>query len=130
MPAPVLIVHQEHVAREMLLQAVQAAGYEAAGFADPLKALEAIETDSRVRVLVTRVNFGEGKLNGAALARMVRHNVRRDISVVFVGRPENEQYVHGEGEFVPHPVDPRAVVDAVGRLLTTTEREAAPCQIA
>lgn len=130
MPVPVLIVHQEHIAREMLLQAVQAAGYEAAGFADPLKALDAIEADSRVRVLVTRVNFGKGKLNGAALARMVRHNVRRDIGVVFVGRAENEQHVRGEGEFVAHPVDPQAVVEAVGRLLTATEREAAPYQTA
>ncbi len=130
MPAPVLIVHQEHITREMFLQAVQAAGYEAAGFADPMKALDAIEADSRVRVLVTRVDFGEGKLNGAALARVVRHNVRRDISVVFVGHPENEPHVRGEGEFIPHPVDPQAVVDAVVRFLSATERETVPCQTA
>lgn len=125
MPAPVLIVHQEHIALEMLLRAVRAAGYEAAGFEDPLTALYAIESDSRVRVLVTRLNFGEGKLNGAALARMVRHNVRRDLSVVFVGRPEDEHHVRDEGEFVPHPVDPQAVVDAIGRVLAATAREAA-----
>ena len=37
-----------------------------------MAALDAIETDSRVRVLVTCVEFRPGKPHGVALARMVR----------------------------------------------------------
>jgi DNA-binding NtrC family response regulator len=121
MPAPVVIVHNENDAIEMLLQAVREAGYEAVGFKDPLLALEAIDADLQIRVLVTRVNFGEGKLNGSALARMLHYNRRRDIKVVFVGRSVNEHYVDGEGEFLPHPVDPKAVADVVSRVLAASE---------
>lgn len=120
MPAPVLVVHQESDAREMLLAAVRAAGYEAAGFDDPLKALDAIEVDSRVRVLVTRMDFGPGTLNGVALARMLRVR-KRAVRVIFVGRPRNGRFTDELGEFVPHPVDVQAVADAVGRLLAATE---------
>ena len=121
MPAPVVIVHQESDAREMLLQAVRDAGHEAVGFDDPLRALEAIDAGSRTHVLVTRVDFGEGKLNGGALARMLRYNRHYDIKVVFVGRTANEHYVDGQGEFIPHPVDPKSVAEAVGRLLSASE---------
>jgi DNA-binding NtrC family response regulator len=118
MPSTVLAVHSEADALNMLISAIRTAGYDVVGFSDPLAALNAIEADSHVRVLVTRIDFGPGKLNGVALARMLRHNVPRDIGVVFVGRSENERYLDdGVGEFVPHPVDPTALIDAVGRIL-------------
>ena len=72
MPAPVLVVHDEQDIRELAVSALRAAFLEVVGFDDPIPALDAIETDSRVRVLVTRVVFGPGKPNGVALARMVR----------------------------------------------------------
>jgi DNA-binding NtrC family response regulator len=97
MSAPVVIVHNENDALEMLLQAVREAGYEAVGLDDPLLALKVIDADPQIRMLITRVNFGEGKLNGGALARMLHYNRPRDIKVVFVGRSANEHYVDGEG---------------------------------
>ena len=72
MPAPVLVIHDEQDVRELAVSALRAAFLEVVGFEDPIAALEAIETDSRVRVSVTRVVFGPGKPNGVALARMVR----------------------------------------------------------
>jgi hypothetical protein len=51
-------------------------------------------------VLITRVNLGEGRLNGGALARMLHYNRRRNIKIVFVGQSANEHYVDGEGEFL------------------------------
>lgn len=120
MPAPVLIAHQESNTREMLLSAVRADGHEAVGFGDPLKALGALEADSRVRVLVTCVDFEPGKLNGVALANMLR-NKRHAVKVVFVDQPENERYTHGVGEFIRHPVEPQAVAAAVDRLLAQPE---------
>jgi len=85
-----------------------------------MTALDAIEADSRVHVLVTRVNFGAGKLNGAALVRMLRHK-RHAVKVVFVGQPQDGPYVEGEGEFVPYPLDPRLVAEAAGRMLALPE---------
>jgi DNA-binding NtrC family response regulator len=121
MSATVLVVHSETDARELMLSALRSAGFDVAGFGNPMMALDAVESDSRIRVLVTRINFGEGRLNGVALARMLRHNIRRDIKVVFVGRPENRRYVDdGEGEFIPHPINPKALVDAVGRALAAS----------
>ncbi len=72
MPAAVLVVHDEPDTRELAVTALRAAFLDVIGFDDPMAALNAIEDDTRVRVLVTRVAFGPGKLNGVALARMVR----------------------------------------------------------
>jgi DNA-binding NtrC family response regulator len=72
MPAPVLVVHDEQNTRELAVSALREAFLEAVGFDDPMKALDAIEASSRVRVLATCVMFAPGKLNGVALARMVR----------------------------------------------------------
>jgi hypothetical protein len=71
-------------------------------------------------VLVTRVDFGPGKLNGAALARMLRLK-RRDVKTVFVARPENRFYVDGQREFIPMPLDAPVLVDTVARMLTTAQ---------
>jgi DNA-binding NtrC family response regulator len=117
MPAPVLIAHRESNAREMLVSAIRAKGHEAVGFDDPLTALGALEADSRVRVLVTCVDFEPGKLNGIALANMLRAK-RHAVKVVFIGQPEHKRYTSGAGEFMRHPVEPRAVAQIVDRLLT------------
>jgi DNA-binding NtrC family response regulator len=120
-PAPVVVVHQQPDTQQMLMSTVRAVGYEVAGFADPLKALDAIEAGSRARVLVTRLDFGPGKLNGIALARMIRHK-RLGVQVVFVGRAEKARYLDSNEAFVPHPVDPKAVADAVRRALAASDQ--------
>ena len=61
MPAPVLVVHNEQETRDLAVTALRAAFVEVIGFDDPMAALDAMEADSRVRVLVTRVAFGSGK---------------------------------------------------------------------
>jgi hypothetical protein len=118
MPAPIIVVHNETDIREQALTALCTAGLEAKGFARPMAALDAIETDSRVRLLVTRVDFGPGQLNGVALANMVRINLRRGIKVVFIARDQHKSHTEGVGEFVPSsPLDPLALVDVVARLI-------------
>jgi hypothetical protein len=59
MPAPVLVVHDEADTCDLAVAALIAAGLKAVGFHEPT-ALAAIETDTRVRVLVTRVDFAAG----------------------------------------------------------------------
>jgi DNA-binding NtrC family response regulator len=82
MPAAVLVVHDEQSTRELAVSALRAAFLEAVGFADPM-ALDAKRPILTYRVLVTRVMFGPDKLNGIALARMVRFK-RPGTKVVFV----------------------------------------------
>jgi len=118
MPAPIIVVHDEPETREMAVNALCAAGLQVVGFNDPMEALAAVESDTRVRVLVTQVDFGRGKLNGAALARMLRYK-REVIKPVFVGLPENRMHIGGDFEFVPMPVDTPYLVETVTRLLTT-----------
>jgi len=59
MPAAVLVVHQETNVRERILTALRAAGHSAAGFDDPLMALNAIESDSRVCVRIPVIVNGQ-----------------------------------------------------------------------
>ena len=87
-----------------------------------LKALDAIEASSRVRVLVTRVAFSAGKLNGVALSRKVRMK-RPGTKVVFVARAENAPHAEGLGVFLPGPLNPDLLVATVSRLLVTWEED-------
>jgi DNA-binding NtrC family response regulator len=119
MPDPVLVVHDDASTRDLAVTALNAAGLRAAGFSDPMAALTMLEVGSAARVLVTRVDFGIGKLNGAALARMLRLK-RPDLKVVFLALSINQEYTDGLGEFMSMPVDPHVLVDAVARALTAT----------
>jgi DNA-binding NtrC family response regulator len=120
MPAPVLVVHNEFDTRELALTALRGAGREAAGFADPMIALDAIETASSVCLLVTGVDFGQGKINGVALARMMKVK-RLGLQAVFVASLEDHPHTEGVGDFLPTPLDPQALVDVVGHLLTAPD---------
>jgi DNA-binding NtrC family response regulator len=116
MPAPIIVVHDDDDVRQAAMAALRAARHECAGFAHPMAALDAIEDNSQVRVLVTRVDFGAGALNGVALARMLRSTQR--VRVVFVALPENELHTKGMGVFLPMPLDPPKLVEAVEQVLT------------
>jgi DNA-binding NtrC family response regulator len=116
MPAQVFVVHQENEFCSQIVVALQAAGCVAMGFSSPMTALDAMDHDPRVKVLVTRIDFGEGMLNGAALARMLLIK-RPDIKLVYIGRAENERHVTVEGPFLPHPVDLTVLAETVRGLL-------------
>ena len=120
MPAAVLVVHDEENTRELAASALRAAFLEAVGFADLVAALDAIEASSRVRVLVTRVMFGPDKLNGVALARMVRMK-RPGPKVLFVAREEYAPHAEGLGVLLPRPLNPDVFVATVSRLSVARE---------
>ena len=121
MPAPVIVVHPDLNTRDLALAILRNAGLEAAGFEDPIVALDTVEADGRSRVLVTAVNFGSGKLNGAALVRMLKYK-RGAIQAVFLAGPEHAEHVAGEGLILLEPADPLALLDGVARLLSETAR--------
>jgi DNA-binding NtrC family response regulator len=106
----------EQSARELAVSALREAFLDAVGFADPVAALDAFEAGSRVRVLVTRVTFGPGKLNGVALARMVRVK-RPGTKVLFVAHEEYAPYAEGLGVFLRRPLKPDIFVATIARLL-------------
>lgn len=90
-----------------------------------MTALDAIEVNSRVRVVVTRIDFGKGKLNGMALARMLMSK-RLGVKMVFVGLPKNLDYAGDLGELLPMPLDTQALVEAVTRLLSQPDDGSRP----
>jgi DNA-binding NtrC family response regulator len=112
----VIVVHDDEATRELATNALRDAGYEVTAFASPMAVLDAMDSPARLRVLVTRVDFGSGTLNGVALARMVRLR-QPAIKAVFVALDENRGYTTELGEFLPMPLDPKALADVVGRLL-------------
>jgi hypothetical protein len=69
---------------------------------------------------VTRVQFGSGKSNGVALARWARMRVPCG-KVLFVARPEFQEYAEGFGTFMPYPVSVAEVAGAVPRILSSDE---------
>jgi CheY-like chemotaxis protein len=89
-PAPVLVVHDDAETRDVALAALRSAGLEAVALADPMVALDAIEADSRVRVLVTSTTFPAGKPNGVALGRMLKAK-RHPLKVAFIASLEEDQ---------------------------------------
>lgn len=116
MPAPVLVVHSERDARELIMSVLQAAGHEAAAFADPIAALDVILAGSRVRVLVTQDDFGPGKLNGINLSLMLKVK-GAGVKTVLVGEPENQVHAEDVAPFIPHPIDTGLLAETVSRLL-------------
>ena len=120
MAASVVVVHNERNTRELAVASLRAAGLEAIGFDDPMAALDAIESDPGLRVLVTRISFGTGKPNGTALARMARVK-RPGTKVLFVAREENAPFTEDLGAFLAAPLDSFLLVETVGRLLTSPD---------
>jgi DNA-binding NtrC family response regulator len=116
MPTSIVVVHDEPEFVEQLTAALSLAGYDVFSFVDPMAALEAFDASRWLEVLVTRVHFGLGKINGVALARMARAK-RPGIRVLFTALPEFAKYVEGLGEFMPMPVSVRDAVDAVASML-------------
>jgi DNA-binding NtrC family response regulator len=116
MPASIVIVHDDPDFVDQLTVALRLARYDAISFVDPMAALNALDASHWLEVLVTRVHFGLGKMNGVGLARMARSK-RPGIRVLFTALPEFEEYAVGLGEFMPMPVSVADVVDAVAGML-------------
>ena len=118
MPAPVVVVFDDLEIREQIVDSLHKASINAVSFGDPMRALDAIDATGQAGVVVTRIDFGTGRLNGVALARMVKLK-QPMVEVVFVGHPRNAQHIKGDGEFVPLPLDPQALVETVRRRLAS-----------
>jgi CheY-like chemotaxis protein len=121
MTARIFIVHDDPAFSEEVLSSLEAVGESVAAFDDPMGALDALETAREIELLITRVNFGPGKLNGIALARMLRLK-RPDVRVMFTAIPEHEGHAEGLGEFLAAPIRVYDVVEMTERLLQSPSK--------
>jgi DNA-binding response OmpR family regulator len=116
MPARVVLVHDDPDFVEQAAAALCQAGYDVAGYSDPMLAISALDAANRIEVLVTRATFGPHKPHGLSLALMARAK-RPGVRVLFTARPEFEEHTRGIGQFMPLPVRALDLVAAVRRLL-------------
>jgi len=115
MAARVVVVLGPDLSEEMVA-ALGKAGYEAIAPSDSMIALDALEGAERVELLITCLDFGEGKPNGIALARMARHK-RSNIAVIFVGPADFTRYSSGLGEYMELPSTISDIMETARRLL-------------
>ena len=105
MSARIVIVHDELEFRETALAALRAAGHEVLALPAGMAALDAVEAPEPIDLLITRVTFPAGDINGVALARMAKMK-RPGLKILFAAREENRHYTEGIGEFL-RPYDGR-----------------------
>ena len=122
MTARIFIVHVDPTFSQEARSSLEAAGHTVATYDDPMAALDALESAHQIGLLITRANFGPRRLNGIALARMVRHK-RPAIRVLFTASPEYESDADGLGEFLPAPFHVDDVVEVAERLLQNSSKQ-------
>jgi DNA-binding NtrC family response regulator len=123
MPAQIVLVHDVRKFANEAAMALRDAGYQVAVFNDPMQALDALDVAATVELLITRVNFAEGKPNGVSLALMAR-NQRPEVKVIFTARAEARPHTEGIGELVAAPIRIPELVAAVKRLLPLRRKAA------
>jgi CheY-like chemotaxis protein len=120
-PTSIVLVHDVAEFVEHTATALRAVGYTVTTFSNTMTAIDAMESEQPIDILITRVNFAPGQPNGVAFALMAR--VRRPgLNVLFVGLPERLPYTEGVGVLLPAPVTAADVVAAVAGLLTNPSR--------
>jgi len=72
MPVQIVLVHDDAAFRTTAAQALGAEGYSVTSFADALAATAALAMANRIELLITRLQFAEGRSNGVALALMTK----------------------------------------------------------
>lgn len=91
MPAQLGVVHDEAAFKSAAVQALRGEGYSVASFPDAFAATAALAMASRIELLITRLQFAEGRTNGVALALMTRTRTP-GVKLIFTGRPEMREY--------------------------------------
>ncbi len=117
MSARIVVVHAETDFLAEAIAALRQAGFEVEGFSNPHEALDALEAEQDVDLLITGISFGHGKQNGISLALMEK-TTRRNLKVLFAASPEYQGQDDGIGEFLPLPSSGVEVAQVVQRVLS------------
>lgn len=123
MSALLLVVHDFYEVRQAIWSALTEADFRVLTNSDPLAAVDTINKYAP-RAIITRPDFGAGRLSGDALARMAK--LRRNTSVaVFVAQDAEEESKAGEGEVFRTPLNlTRFVATVHRRIFNPHEQEA------
>lgn len=97
MPPRIVLVHNVPEFVNPTVSALQAAGYDEVTCVDTMSAIDALDAEERIDILITRVQFLEGQPHGVALGRMARVK-RPSAEVLFVGGEERLEHTKGVGE--------------------------------
>jgi len=119
-PAQILVVHDDPTFCQALAVTLRTQGHTVAVCFDPIPAWEALPSDHKVKVLVTRINFGAGKTNGLALARRAVSN-RPCTQVVYLCAPDEREFLPEEAVFHMMPYNAALVAKTVAGLLSASE---------
>jgi DNA-binding NtrC family response regulator len=118
MRAHVVFVHSQLPFTEMMAPALIRAGYKVSVFADPIPALNAMRIVQKVDILITALQFPQGRPNGISLALMTRN--MRAVRILIAGPQKLAHYAVRVGEFLPIPFSAADLVEAVQRLVTSS----------
>jgi hypothetical protein len=116
MPAEVVIVHPDSTMALALVSAFQARGRTVTHYADPILAMDGLEQTNLLRLLVTCLEFDDGRSNGQALALMTRSRHPK-VKFLFMCARGHDRHVSDLGECIALPADVTSVVDKGEELL-------------
>lgn len=115
--AVILLVEDEPMVRLVGADLLEDAGFEVVEAADGDEALSILETRPDVRVLFTDINM-PGSLDGLELARVVHERWPQVQLLVTSGRFQlRSDDIPNNGQFVPKPYEPAAVVRKLRAML-------------
>ena len=121
-PPVVLVVEDEFLIHELIVPALEEAGYRSVTTTEGNEAVVLLKNQEHtIRALVTDVHLGEG-INGWDVARRARE-IYQDIPVVYMtGRGAHEWTAQGvpNSILVAKPFAPDQIVSAVSQLLNAT----------
>jgi CheY-like chemotaxis protein len=112
----ILVVEDDPACREALGRVLQREGYDVSLTADFRGALEILESDQPIALMLSDIVMPD-RVNGIALSRMARLR-RRDIKVVYM-TGYNIPGIDREalGPILRKPIDDQVLIEEVGRVL-------------
>jgi hypothetical protein len=122
-PSQIVVAFEEAEFAGKVADALRNTDRTATAFHDSMRALDALEAAVKLEVLVTGTEFGPGRVNGIALARMARLK-KPDVKVLFIGKSDHKPHTEGLGEFMALPVAVEDVVRRIEQVLQTQDRAA------
>jgi CheY-like chemotaxis protein len=115
----ILVVEDEVLIRMHIAQYLRECGYKVIEAADADEALEVLQSDHAVDLVLTDVQM-PGKMDGFGLAQWVRHN-RQGVTIILAGTPERAANTAAElceeGPSLPKPYEPQVLLDLIRRQL-------------
>ena len=122
MPSRIVVVHDDTEFLERASIALNRSGYGVICFTDPTSALISLMARHQIEMLVTRVHFGPGKLNGITMALLACEK-HRSLQMIFTSPPSQAVHALHFGEFMPMPVSIPRLMAVVERLLPPASSE-------